>query len=315
MDYAPYVLFLPLLLFLICRVSRLHQVVSSFFLLMEYSRIEKLYGDLMEEWRSLNDEGENAAWINVGLWCGVPGQTYTAAARALADRLFAAGGVASLPPSSLVLDVGCGLGDGLLRWASLAPPGVSFVGINITPSQVDEARRRCGGRGAFEVGDATRLARAGASVDAVLALESALHFDTRACFLNESARLLRPGGRIAIADIIMSPAGFRWRCLFTNAALARFFCIPLENCVDAAALEQQFKDAGFVDVHCESVAASTFPGLLSCYARSWERRGGWENATPRARAFHLLMNYGYRPLMLFAADYVIVSARKKGGGG
>jgi SAM-dependent methyltransferase len=284
-------------------------VWAAFRLLLRANKVDALYSDIMEEWRALNEPDE--AWINVGLWA-TPDQTYTSAARALADRLFVASGVGALAPPAQVLDVGCGLGDGLLRWAARAPPGVAFCGINITPSQVAEAARRCGGRGAFEVGDATRLQRAPGSVDAVLALESAFHFDTRAQFLGEAARVLRPGGRIAIADIIMSPAGFRWRHLFTNAALARFFCIPLANCVDARALAGQFEAAGFASVRCESVAGSTFPGLLRCYAGEWRRRGGWEKATPRARSFHLLMQYGYRPLMLFAADYVIVTGVKKG---
>ena len=310
MVYFSALAFSFLFLYLLFRVFRAHEVWAAFRLLLDANKVDALYGDLMEEWRSLNEPGGGEAWINVGLWASSD-LTYTAAARALADRLFVAAGVGGLSPGAQVLDVGCGLGDGLLRWAALAPPGVAFCGINITPSQVAEARRRCGGRGAFEVGDATRLERPPASVDAVLALESAFHFDTRKGFLGEAARVLRPGGRIAIADIIMSLAGFRWRHLFTNAALARFFCIPLANCVDAGVLVGQLQAAGFSDVRCESVAGSTFHGLLRCYAEAWSRRGGWEMATPRARAFHLLMQYGYRPLMLFAADYVIVSGVKR----
>ena len=52
--------------------------------------------------------------------------------------------------------------------------------------------------------DATRLGFASGSVDAVVALEAAQHFDTRAAFLGEALRVLRPGGTIALADMLFT---------------------------------------------------------------------------------------------------------------
>ena len=50
--------------------------------------------------------------------------------------------------------------------------------------------------------DAAHLAVASGSADAVFAMESPQHFDTRADFLVEAMRVLRPGGVIVLADML-----------------------------------------------------------------------------------------------------------------
>ena len=51
---------------------------------------------------------------------------------------------------ALVLDAGCGAGA-LCRW--LLDQGADVVGLDLSPRMVDEAVRRCGGRGTFLVAD------------------------------------------------------------------------------------------------------------------------------------------------------------------
>ena len=257
------------------------------------------------------------SWLNVGLWCSPGGTTtsYSAAATALAIQLGEAAELRALPPGALCVDAGCGLGDGSMLWAKQAPQA-TFMGVNLCRPQLEQAAEVAAARGlrniSFSFESATQLPLENGAADAVVALESAFHFDTRKRFFEEAARVLKPGGVFAAADIVMSQRGFAWRHWFTNLWLSAFFCIPLVNCVDAPLLVAQLEEAGFTSVRCESLAARTFPGLLACYAARWRMRGGWGKATVTERAFFLLMNWGYRPLMLLAADYVVVSARKKG---
>ncbi|MEU9572319.1 methyltransferase domain-containing protein [Streptomyces massasporeus] len=112
-------------------------------------------------------------------------------------------------PGQFVLDAGCGRGD---TTAWLGAAGCRALGVDIQPAQIDQARRRFGGRSGarFAVADATALPRRAAdiplpdgSLDRVHCLEAAFHFghEGRTSFLNESFRLLRPGGLLVLVDV------------------------------------------------------------------------------------------------------------------
>ncbi|GGY38218.1 SAM-dependent methyltransferase [Streptomyces djakartensis] len=112
-------------------------------------------------------------------------------------------------PGQLVLDAGCGRGDTTAR---LGAAGCRALGVDIQPAQIDQARRRFGGLTGVRlaVGDATALPRRAAEIpladgsfDRVHCLEAAFHFghEGRRSFLNESFRLLRPGGRLVLVDV------------------------------------------------------------------------------------------------------------------
>ncbi|MER6711531.1 class I SAM-dependent methyltransferase [Streptomyces sp. NPDC006386] len=112
-------------------------------------------------------------------------------------------------PGQLVLDAGCGRGATTAR---LGAAGCRALGVDVQPAQIDQARRRFGGLPGvrFAVADATALPGQAAriplkdgSFDRVHCLEAAFHFghEGRRSFLNESFRLLRPGGRLVLVDV------------------------------------------------------------------------------------------------------------------
>ena len=111
--------------------------------------------------------------------------------------------------AALIVDAGCGVGAATCRLAGRFPDA-TILAVNISHGQLLKARRR--GVRTPVVMDAARLAIASGAADAVIALELAQHFDTRAAFIAEAYRVLRPGGVIALADMLFhdaEPTG-RW---------------------------------------------------------------------------------------------------------
>jgi SAM-dependent methyltransferase len=107
----------------------------------------------------------------------------------------------SLIPGSLagavVLDAGCGSGA-QAQW--LLDQGAEAVGIDVSPRMIEEAERRCGGRGRFLVADLARpLPLEPASLDGITC-SLALHYVADWSIpLRSFASALRPGGWAVIS--------------------------------------------------------------------------------------------------------------------
>ena len=131
-------------------------------------------------------------------------ERYFAAAEAMTQRILDA---AEVVDGRHVLDVGCGFG-GTLDHIRSRHQGCRLVGLNIDVRQLRAAKRLlAGGRIplSFVTGDGCKLPVADASVDHVLAVECVFHFPSRKAFFQEAARVLRPGGTLALSDFLMAP--------------------------------------------------------------------------------------------------------------
>ena len=103
---------------------------------------------------------------------------------------------------ALIVGVGTGLD---LPWL---PSGPEYTGIDLTPAMLDRARReaeRNGQRLDLRVADATALPYASASFDAVVMHLICAVVPEPTAALAEAARVLRPGGEIAIVDKFLRP--------------------------------------------------------------------------------------------------------------
>ncbi|MFM2078184.1 MAG: hypothetical protein RJA49_2074 [Actinomycetota bacterium] len=113
-----------------------------------------------------------------------------------------------LQPGERVLDAGCGVG-GTSFWLT-ERHDCDVVGVNVVADHVARARRYTterglDGRPRFEVRDYCRTGLDDASIDVVWATESACHAPEKSAFLAEAFRVLRPGGRLVLAEYVTKP--------------------------------------------------------------------------------------------------------------
>jgi arsenite methyltransferase len=115
--------------------------------------------------------------------------------------------IAALPTGATVVDVGCGGGMDLLLAALHVGPTGSAIGVDMTAemrAQAERGARLCGlAHVDVRDGDATQLPVEDASVDVLISngVLNLVPLKDRA--IAEIARVLKPGGRLQIADIVI----------------------------------------------------------------------------------------------------------------
>lgn len=109
-----------------------------------------------------------------------------------------------------VVDVGSGAGIDSLIAGRMVGPGGRVIGVDMTPEMVARARASASETGAahvsFEEGLAESLPVPDAWADVVISNGVLNLFPDKLAALSEMARVLRPGGRLQIGDILVQKA-------------------------------------------------------------------------------------------------------------
>jgi cyclopropane fatty-acyl-phospholipid synthase-like methyltransferase len=206
-----------------------------------------------------------------------------------------------------VLDVGCGIGEPAMRLARST--GCVVDGITISPRQAEQAGQWAstlgmGGRTTFHCGDAMALPFPAGSFDAAWALESLFHMPDRATVLRQLARVLRPGGRLLIADIVLTAAATpEERAYLHHQFLAR-------SLLTADAYPALVRDAGFELEQVLDVSGNVLPTLGAVAAAIQEQEAEVRRAY--GDAFHASVKREWARISEVASrcmGYVVLTAR------
>lgn len=146
----------------------------------------------------------------------------------------------------IIVDVACGEG-----WTTGCIcehyKSSNVTGINISRPQLEQAGINAPGC-RFLLMDAADLKFDDNSVDNIICVEAAFHFNTRKKFINEAFRILKPSGHLVMSDI-----------LFSSLKLLNKELFPPENIIQKEEeYKQLFVDAGFNRVLLEDVTRNTF---------------------------------------------------------
>jgi SAM-dependent methyltransferase len=174
-------------------------------------------------------EGAPEAAVAASLGCGVP----TA--------------VADLHPGETVLDLGSGAGADVLIAARRVSPGGRAIGLDMTTEMLDLARSNAAEAGVANVefiqGYLEDIPLPDASVDVVISNCVINLAADKQVVLREAARVLRPGGRFAVSDVIADP---------DMDAATRSDAEQWTGCVAGALTDVEYRaalaTAGFVDI-------------------------------------------------------------------
>jgi demethylmenaquinone methyltransferase/2-methoxy-6-polyprenyl-1,4-benzoquinol methylase len=180
----------------------------------------------------------------------------------------------ALPPGSTLIDLACGTGD-LCR--ELASGGLAPLGVDLSFGMLSAARTDA----PLVQGDALRLPLRAGAADGVTCGFALRNLAALPPFFAELARVLRPGGRIALLEVATPPNRLmRWGhgvyfgkvvprigALLSDGAAYRYLPRSVAYLPEPGDMRRMIADAGFVDVDRRLLSGGIAQLILATRAR------------------------------------------------
>ncbi len=231
--------------------------------------------------------------------------------------------LAGVTSADRVLDAGCGMGGTSIFLAEKY--GCQVVGITLCENQTIRAaqharKSKLNPPPQFATQDFTNTSFPAEGFDLVMAIESVCHSRKKADFITEAFRLLKKGGRLALAD------GFR-----TQKQITAKDKNLLEACGEGWAgcswdvrdvFEKKLKKTGFEGISYHNVTKNVFPSLKLLYdiylssgacSRSQDRTAFEEYDLPQKLQFKNCVSSGLYQFQCYKKnllEYGLFFARK-----
>ncbi|PQM45859.1 fatty-acid O-methyltransferase Mtf2 [Mycobacterium talmoniae] len=163
-----------------------------------------------------------------------------------------------------VLEVGCGHGGGASYLTRTLQPA-SYTGLDLNSAGIAFCQKRHNLPGLkFVQGDAEKLPFPDESFDAVINIESSVHYPHFPVFLTEVARVLSPGGHFLYADSRLTDGFAAWDEALANGPLRMLS----QREINAEVVRGLEKNAQ----HTQDVIDRHVPGLVRGLTRA---QGSW----------------------------------------
>jgi SAM-dependent methyltransferase len=157
--------------------------------------------------------------------------------------------MAETAPGMRILDLCCGTGRAAGAASAL---GAQAEGIDVSEAMVDAARAAFP-MATFDVGDAEAIPRKDRTYDSVICSFGVMHVGKPEAMLTEIARILKPGGRVAVSHWVGPPESPLFKIVFgTMQRLADMNVVPPSPPPFALskveAMQEALEKAGFTEV-------------------------------------------------------------------
>jgi tocopherol O-methyltransferase len=224
---------------------------------------------------------------------------------------------AGVQPGDRVLDAGSGVGGSAIYLAKTL--GCRVWGVTLSARQVESARRNARRHGVadltrFSVMDFSHTSFGAQSFDVVWAVESMCYAQRKGDFVREMHRLLKPGGRLVVADGFAVASAYRGR----DARIMRRWLDAwgIEELATRSDFERHLHSSGFSDVGFEDATRNVQPSsrrlyLHSLYGLPLSKVGELFGLRRPIQTQNVIGSlYLYRARMRDLARYLIALARK-----